>query len=69
MSKPERSPINNPVTVSSFRNARIPKVYENLKVAMGTEEKIYDIEYISCVVGGNRVVRVLKSSLEFTDDR
>lgn len=56
------------VTISGFRNARLPKVYDNVKVAMGTEETIYDQEYVSVVVNNSRVVRVLKSSLEFIDD-
>lgn len=57
-----------PVTISAFKTARLPKMYDNIKVAMGTEETIYDAVYITGVVNGNRKVKFLKSSLEFSND-
>lgn len=61
--KPEQQQQFN---VSGFRKARVPKQFDEVQVALGTEESIYGVEYVTCVVNSNRLVKVISSSLEYT---
>lgn len=48
-----------------MRNANIPNIHNNIKVIVGSDEKIYDKTYISAIVN-ERIVKFLKESVSYT---
>lgn len=48
-----------------FKTGCVPKIYDNLKVIQGLEEKIYDQVYVHAVTPNNRLVKLLKESVVY----
>ena len=48
----------------TLRNASVPKVIDNIRVIVGSEEVIYDQTYVSAVVN-ERLVKFLKDSVSY----
>ena len=66
--------INSSRTVSNpkiyenptFRTARIPEQFDNIRVVIGSEETVFNEVYVTGVLTNNRIVRLNKSALVFT---
>ena len=52
-----------------LRKASVPKLYDNLQVIVGSEEKIFDQVYMSAVMPNKRVCKFLKNSLSFNNGK
>ena len=59
--------VMNPTT--QFVQASIPKLYDNLQVIVGSEEKIFDLVYMSAMMPNKRVCKFLKESLSFKNGK
>lgn len=64
---------HNPVIVmnpaAKFVNASIPKLYDNLQIIVGSEEKIFDLVYVSAMMPNQRICKFLKESLSFKNGK
>lgn len=54
---------------ASFVQASIPKLYDNLNIIVGSEEKIFDVIYMSALMPNQRVCKFLKESLRFKNGK
>ena len=59
--------VMNPGT--KFVNASIPKLYDNLQIIVGSEEKIFDLVYVSAMMPNQRICKFLKESLSFKNGK
>lgn len=48
----------------TLRNASIPKQCDNIRIIVGSEETIYDQEYVTGIVN-ERLVKFLKESVSY----
>ena len=48
----------------NLRNASVPSQYDNVKVVVGSDERIYDKTYVTAIVN-NRLVKFLKESVSY----
>lgn len=62
ISKPKSDPILGYNTV----NAKIPKLYDNIRVIVGSEETIFSDVYMTGSVFNNRLVKFKKEMLVFS---
>ncbi len=56
---------NGMINDYSYRLASVPNQYDNVKVIVGTDEKIYDKVYVSAVIQNRRLVKLLKDSVKY----
>lgn len=54
---------------AKFIQASIPKLYDNLQVIEGSEEKIFDLVYMSAMMPNKRICKFLKESLSFKNGK
>lgn len=59
--------VMNPST--KFVSASIPKLYDNLQVIVGSEEKLFDVTYMSALMPNKRICKFLKESLSFKNGK
>lgn len=48
----------------NLRNASVASQYDNIKVVVDSDEKIYDKTYVTAIVN-NRLVKFLKESVSY----
>lgn len=51
--------------VIKYRSAKIPFLFDDIKVVIGSEEDIFEEKYVTGLLPNNRVVKFKMSSLEF----
>lgn len=51
--------------VPKFRDAKIPHMFDSIRVVVGSEEDIFEETYVTAVVGKDRVVKFKKSAVQF----
>jgi transcription initiation factor TFIIIB Brf1 subunit/transcription initiation factor TFIIB len=57
-----------PEPILKFRRAKVPHMFDNIRVVLGSDEKIFEETYVTGIMQNNRVVKFKKSSLEFLND-
>lgn len=49
-----------------FRSARVPHMFDNVRVLVGSDEDIFEETFVTAIIGKSRVIKLKKSSLEYT---
>jgi hypothetical protein len=57
-----------PISSSMERKAKLPGVYENIRVISNTEEIIFEDTFVTGVLPNSHQVKVKKSSLVYDND-
>ena len=60
------TPVKLEIDSSNYRNASIPKMFDNIKVVIGSEESIFEDTYVTGILKNNRIVKFKKSTLVFS---
>lgn len=56
---------NSTPDLGPIRIASVPKMYDNIRVIMNSEEEIFKEKYVSGLLSNNRLVKFKLSTLEF----
>jgi len=61
-----QQPVRNEVIPTlNFRLAKIPLMFDNIRVIIDSDEKIFEEVYVTGLLPNNRVAKFKKASLEF----
>lgn len=63
--KPNYSKQLTPFTEPTYRMAKVPHMFDSVRVVVGSDEDIFEETYMTCLIGENRAVKFKKSVLEF----
>lgn len=53
------------IEMPTFREAKIPHMFENIRVVVGSEETIFEEVYVTAVVGKDRIAKFKKSAVQY----
>jgi hypothetical protein len=53
--------------INQYRLAKVLNQFDNVRVVVGSEESIFNEDYMTGLVGQNRVVKFKKSALVFAE--
>lgn len=53
------------IEMPQFRLAQIPKLFDSIRVVVGSEENIFDEIYVTAIVGADRIVKFKKSVVQY----
>ena len=56
---------NEIIALMKFKIAKVPNMYDNIRIVEGSEESIFETTYVTGLLTNNRVVKFRKDTLEF----
>lgn len=59
---------NEMISLMKFKIAKVPKMFDNIRVIVDSEETIFNDTYVTGLLTNNRVVKFRKDTLEFKND-
>lgn len=54
-----------PIEVPKLREARIPHMYDSIRVVVGSDEVIFDETYVTAIIGADRFVKFKKAAVQY----
>jgi hypothetical protein len=54
-----------PQALPLMQMAKVPHMFDNVRVIVGSDEDIFEETFLTAIVGDNRMVKLKKSALEY----